>query len=343
MPIEQESKIKEPAISSSRSFFDLPIEIREIIYNLCLTEAVNSEEGAEPDRPIVRFAGNTTHIIASPCPCLKPCAIIFPNIDPDQLPHMVLEESRHGPWTPAGLVVGLLRLNKQVHEEAARVLYGNNTFEFQIGILRHNWHVPNFNNMCRREYFDFVDNFLDLPPRYLQMVKKCLLRIRLVTSPYIIARPTYLRALERVTLLANILSKGHSLQKLSASLVQPRSFLNQPIFRGRHESYFQNLLEPLGTLHGIRDVKIENVTPIFEVKLTMALKGTEVACWLAEEAYETKMVKFNGRRRAQTRRLRMYHEPRYIWKPYILPVLGDPVTVVDVSQEDQLSEIPEAS
>lgn len=342
MPIEQKSKIKKPGISSSRSFFDLPIEIRQIIYKLCLTDAVNSEQGAKPDQPIVRFVGNTTHIVGSPCPCSKPSVTIIPNVDPGQLPHMVLEESRHGPWKPAGLVVGLLRVNKQIHEEAACVLYGNNTFEFQIGIHRHNWHVPNYNNICRREYFDFVDNCLDLPPRYLQMVKKCLLRIRLVTTPYTVARPTYLRALERVTLLTNILSKGHSLQKLSASLVQPRSYLNQPVFQGRHTSCFQNVLEPLGTLHGIRDVKIENVSPVFEVKLTMALKGTEVACWLAEEVYETKMVKFNGRRRPQTRRLRIYHEPRYIWKPYI-PVLGDPMMDVDVSQENQLSEIPDAS
>lgn len=311
---EQKSKTKEYSIPRSYSFFDLPIEIRQIIYSLCLTDDVNGEKGAKPSQPIVRMVGDTTRIVADPCPCSKPSAIIIPHIDPRQLHHMGLY-SHHGPWKPAGLALGLLRLNRQIHDEAARILYGNNTFEFQIGLHRHNWHVLHHSNLCRQEYFDFVDNFLDLPTQYLRMVKKCVLRIQLVTSPYTVARPTYLSALERVTLLAEIWSQGHSLQELSACLIQPRTYFSPTIRHGRDILRFQNVLEPLATLYGIRDVRIESVTPVFEAKLTKALKGTEVACRLAEEDYGTKMVKVKGRKRPRICRLRMYHESRYIWKP----------------------------
>lgn len=271
-----------------------------------------------------------------------PSTAILPNVDPKLLPHMELEDPSHGPWKPTGLMVGLLRLNKQIHDEAARVLYGNNTFEFQLGLHQHHWHLPNYNNMCRREYLDFVDNFLDLPPQYLRMVKKCLLRIRLFSTPYIIAQATYLRALERITLLTQILSEGHSLQKLSVSIVQPRSYFSLPISYGRRTPCFQNVLEPFGTLHGIRDVEIKNVTPAFEVKLTMALKGSEIACRLAEEAYGTKMVKVKGRRRPRTCRLRVYHDSRYIWKPSS-PLIPNPEMDVNASQENELLKIQETS
>lgn len=313
MPAEQKFETKKRTIHSGLSFLDLPLEIRLMIYGICLTDDVNGKNGISLDQPIVRNQGEITQIVGNPCSCKKPNAVIIPGVDPVLLPHMGLETTGHGPWKPAGLVVGILRLNKQIHDEAAPVLYGSNTFEFQIGLNRHNWHVADYNNMCRREHFDFIDNFVDLAPQYLRMVKKCSLRIRLLTTPYVIARTTYLRALERVQAFTTILSQGHSLQKLSASLVQPRTYLYH---RGRRVSFFENVLEPLGTLHGIRDVQIENVTPVFEVKLTMALKGPEPACRLAEEIYGKKMVKVQGRRRPRICKLRTYHESRYIWKPY---------------------------
>lgn len=344
MPVEEEkSTTKQRTTPSCRSFFDLPFEIRYIIYKLCLTDEVNGEKGAQWNRPIIRFIGPATPIIGSRCPCSQSRAIIVPNIDADDLPHMLLESSRHGPWKPAGLVVALLRVNNRIHDEAARVLYGDNTFEFQIGIHRHHWHIPNYSNMCRQEYFDFIDNFLDLAPQYLRMVKRCSLRIRLLTAPFVVARPTYLRALEGVTLFAEILSKGHSLQKLSASLVENGSHVKQPwTSSGRELSFFENVLEPLGILHGIRAVRIENVTPVFEMKLTMALAGPEVACTLAEEVYGTKKVKFKGRKRYRLFRANLYYESRYIWKPYY-PVARNLERHVDAPQEEQLSEKHEVS
>lgn len=343
MPAEQKPKTIKHALPPGRSFFDFPTEIRLIIYKFCLTDNMNGETDPKSNHAIVRVASNTTHIAASPCSCSRRCAIIIPNVDPIHLPHMVLESSRHGPWKPAGLMVALLRLNKQIHDEAARVLYGSNTFEFQIGVHRHNWHIPNYNNLCRREYFDFDDNFLDLPPHYLRMVRKCSLRIRLLASPYLVARDTYLKALERVTLLTEIWSKGHSLLKLSASLVYPQSCINQTcIHHGHTFPQYQNVLEPLGALYGIRDVRIDNVEPVFQWKLTMALKGNEVACTLAEEVYVKKMVKVNGRKRPRTCRVKKYHESRYTWKP-TFPVVQGTGMHVNTWQGNQLSERQDAS
>lgn len=313
MPAEPIPQMKKQRIQSGPSFPDLPLELRRMIYELCLTDAIDGESEAKPDQPIVRKAGESTPVVGNQCPCSKPTAVVIPGVDPLALPHMGLESTGHGEWKPAGLVVGLLRVCQQIHHEAAPVLYGSNTFEFQIGLNQHNWHVANYNNMCRRESFDFVDNFVDLAPQYLRMVTKCVLRIRLVTTPYVITRPTYLRALERITLFSQILSQGHSLQKLSVSLVLPRTYLYH---HGRRVSFFENVLEPLGTLHDIRDVQIENVTPVFEVQLATALKGPEPMCRAAEEVYGKKMVKVQGRRRARIRKLRVYHESRYIWKPY---------------------------
>ena len=204
---------------------------------------------------------------------------------------------------PYELAVQLLRVNQQVHDEAARVLYGDNDFTFQAEFFRYS-NIASY-GVRYPQYFNFVDSFLNIAPHYLRMIRTCYLQV----SPPL-DRPQYLRVLEGISLLAEILREGHSLKFLTVSFGD----IWQSSFMQARASKFENVLEPLGTVQRIRHVQIKNVTPEFEVKLTLAMKGSEVACTLAEERFVTKMRKFRGRKRPRVVRMKKYYESRYDWK-----------------------------
>lgn len=300
----------QPSVRRRRTFLDLPIEIRSLIYRLSLTAPSS----------IIPPLGKVKALRTASCTCLRRSAGILSTTIPHHLPHRVLEETQYDHWHPSGLTIGLLCVNKQIHLEAASVLYGNNEFVFRVGVQRHNWHVVTTLG-CRQEYYDFADNVLGLAPYYLQMIRKCHLRVRLLTTPFNVARPAYLNAKEVITLLADVFhNRDHCLQKLTITLSAYQSDWGRP----RHDvSFFENVLEPLGTICCIREVEIQGVTPEFEVKMTNATMGPEMACSPARAKYGTKIVKRKGRKRIRHCKLGKYYDSNYDWTEDVLATSHD--------------------
>lgn len=98
------------------------------------------------------------------------------------------------------------------------------------------------------------------------------------------------------------------------------------------------VIEPWGSLRGIRDVRVENVSPAFAVKLTMALKSSEVVCRLAEELYRKQVIKVKGGKKPRICKERKYLGSRYIRKPDFPPGRESEMDIRG-SQVDLLSEI----
>lgn len=89
-----------------------------------------------------------------------------------------------------GLPLELLRVDKQIHEEAAEAFYGGNRFIFIVGLtarvrrmLRPQTHMCG-DQYCRIHYkcypqaydgsrFTYDDNLFDLPYPYLKLIKRC--------------------------------------------------------------------------------------------------------------------------------------------------------------------------
>lgn len=131
--------------------------------------------------------------------------------------------------------------------------------------------------------------------------------VQLTANSYDIHRAKYLRILKHISRIAEILQEGHSLRAITVELKETSRHYTKP---KRHTSFYENVLEPLGTVYGIRDVWVFNVTPEFELKLKMAMQGKEAACTPAEELFETMMVKTHGVKRPKVFRCKNFYESR---------------------------------
>lgn len=305
------NEIADPAAPRGRSFLDLPLELRQMIYRLCLTRDADNRDPSKTHQTITDVIAPSTWTIVTPrFRNSKPhSSITVPQVL-HQVPFSIFKNVLTHRQNSYELAVQLLCVNRQVHDEAARVLYGDNKFTFQVWFYGRNRDPEVLHGIRYPQDFPFAHNFLRIAPNYLRMVRRCDLQVWLPVKTLNLYRPTYLRVFDRVSLLAETLCIGHSLQSLTVTL---KRFVREDCF-ARDISFFQNVLEPLGTVAGIRDVRIMNVTPEFEVKLTMAMKGSEIACTLAEEPFVTKMVKTRGRRRPRRIRSKKYYESRYDWK-----------------------------
>lgn len=261
-----------------RGFLDLPPELRDIIYDLTLTV------GDPKDHDI--YLGKT--------PIFKADAPTSEELCGRPLRYQL-----------EGVAVAILRVNKQVHYEAARFFYGKNVFVVPIGLDGRKCHrrsdvtPDNINN-----------NFMNLPHHYLRMVQKCVLRILLPHIQHKWSKHFYLKAKERITYFADAMhGREHSLKKLVIIFATWPQQNRYP--RKRFSS--QNVLEPLGTVHGIPEVAIVGVGSEFMVKLKSALSGEKITCSPAQETYGTRNVKVRGRRRLQKYKLGRYYDSKYNW------------------------------
>lgn len=278
-----------------RGFLDLPLELREVIYQeVLVTRSARVEDYGMPV-PIPMTKGDpygtlyATYIIAEH----------EPKFDRFKSPRRRLTIALEKP------AVQLLCVNKQIHLEAARVLYGSNEFIVPVGINNYNWYK--FSKIFR----DPIESFVDLPNRYLRMVRKCELRIRLPTLKMTDCKEAYLLAKSRLEKLASaVKGQNHSLKKLKIILLgwsEIRQEFVDEIPR------LQNVLEPLGAVNGISYVTIEGVEPDFMAKLKNALTGNQIAFSPIEEKYGIRKRKVKGRKRMQSYKLMRYYESRYNW------------------------------
>lgn len=272
-----------------RGFLDLPPELRDMIYHLTL--------------------------IAHSFKSRLPTPIVLKNL-PDWFETMgkrrFYRGDEFGLHPPEHLLediaIGILRVNKQIHFEAARYFYGRNEFVIPFGLHCHPYWFR-CNKYRRREFLDIT---IDIPPHYLRMIRKCEVRVGLPPNKLRGSNHVYLNAKERLTRFADaIRGQEHSLHKIDV------------VLGGRFEPWraqrsevrkLQNVLEPLGIVHGIPEVTITGVEPEFMEKLKSALTGEKISCSpIQEVAYGTRTVKVKGRKRLQRYRLGRYYDSTYNW------------------------------
>jgi hypothetical protein len=253
-------------------------------------------------------------------------------------------EIKVAPTTHQPICVSLMLLNKQIHNEAAAVLYGSNKFSFNMWSKLSGKH---------REDTYIVQPDILLVPRSpyaaARWIKECEINIRIndeqARSPECWKR---LKAVfERIVDTFGTSENDHALQKLKIrcisggwrdkrihamvpsylSFLFPVSF-NQPRMRGdyyfdpaRVQSVYQHLfLEPLIKLKGVKHVVIEGIADtIFAAKLAkVMMTGMEL------NMLQYKDVTFKRRRTGYKRKIEVtrskkrYYDPDFDWESVVL-------------------------
>lgn len=289
---------------SRLSLLGLPQEIIDMIFGLCLTAP----------QPIVRRATITTDVWRASCEC-RAFGTRCSHICIGQIPESQLDESLSSYSVPSELAIPLLHVNRKVHEMAAKVLYGGNTFDFNIRIQ---WKIArcdsrpgHYRYRYFNEYYEMIDNMSDLAPHYLQLIKRCKLYIEMLTVSIDSARLSYRMAAESLKTIAGHLGQDHALRHLIIDYDENHLSHRPP---KRALGFFQNVLEPLATVYNISEVHVfGHMNYDFAAKLKRAMQGDHAACVPAEIKYGTRKMR-NMISKRQRYRLGKFYDSEYIWE-----------------------------
>ncbi|KAF2630316.1 hypothetical protein BU25DRAFT_408273 [Macroventuria anomochaeta] len=166
----------------------------------------------------------------------------------------------------------LLAVNKQIHEEAADMLYGENTFVVDVTfdkiLFRYRWRAEN--GLTPSRQFDWLEHFSQ---RNLMRVKKYVVNVESVDDytgmiKYNVGGrglPAGIRA--KVRELVDLLVLVRELRRLEVHLidgdVSRHRFPSGRVHRVQDESHYtqtQTVLDPFRTLYGVRQVQVTGVS-----------------------------------------------------------------------------------
>jgi len=295
---------------SRLSLLGLPQEILDMIFGLCLTAP----------RPILRRATVTAVVWRATCECETRGAggTRCSHICISQIPKSQIDRSLHNYSVSSELAIALLHVNREVHETAARALYGGNTFSFNIGIRRkitpRDPRPGYYLYKIKNEHYEMIDNMSDLAPHYLQLIKRCELNVQVLTVSIDSARLSYRKAAESLKIVAGHLGQDHALRQLNINYDENHLSYRRP---KRERGFFQNVLEPLATVYNILEVPVTGALDHdFAAKLKRAMQGDHAACVAAEVKYGTRKVRDtkSGRGKRQRYRLGKFYDSEYIWE-----------------------------
>ena len=298
------------------SFLDFPLEVRLMIYRHCLSAHLKTIK--PPSKMDQYYLGRTTphtdkieeevEATIQKHRANHPSYVAFPQT------YTGLRDPRTRVLT---LEVSLLRLNKKVHAEAASVLYGENEFQYVLAITRMHRGVkdPNFEWL---PYHDFRDNLTVVSEKYMKMIRRCTIEVRLPAFPRGEAKKMYLQYSARLTAFATCFGgEDHSLQEVAIFL--NRSFRKRYYFPLSCLRTNQNVLETLAAIHNVEKfVTVGGVIPAFEAKLSLAMMSKTIAWVPKQEEYGTRKVYCKGKRRSQGHKLRSYYDSRKVWDQSVL-------------------------
>lgn len=177
----------------------------------------------------------------------------------------------------------LLAVNKQIHEEAADMLYGDNTFvvdvTFKKVAFRYRWRTEN--GLTPSRQFDWLDHFSQ---RNLLRVKNYVVNVESVDDytgmiKYNVGGrglPAGIRA--RVKEFVDLLVLVRELRKLEVHLIDGdisrHRFPSGRVHRVQDESHYtqtQTVLEPFGALCRVRRVQVTGVSEEYAKALEEAM------------------------------------------------------------------------
>ena len=192
-----------PKSGSIFPFLDLPRELRDEIYKHALTTPST----------IIPRPPNKEVVYDVPCTCSHPngsCFRLCPRVwNHEHIEHH-LSTAPFEPTAKPGLAAALLRTNRQIHEEAAMVLYGGNDFDCTVGITTK---IPKEGKYV----YNFVDNLSELPYRYLKHMRNVAISVQTHSASVESMRKTAIlnRNIQgRLGRVANLWWKGHALRRL---------------------------------------------------------------------------------------------------------------------------------
>ncbi|MCJ1477855.1 hypothetical protein MMC13_006528 [Lambiella insularis] len=267
--------------STKFPFFALPREIRDCIISLCMLP------------PGTRITGGT-----------EPPAPHHGWLE-DLVQPMVL----YCPFRPS---LSLLKVSKQMHEEASYNLYGRSRFEFLISTT----HIANILNQDKIE-----NNTLGVAPHYLARIRNMTLFIAINSYCCNLPHFQYLRVKNALQRFADTLNgeSGHNIERLHIKYTEFESKHGRADHRRYHHQHdnswsrstvmdhlrteylrvyrnvplgipgtersedlfstkYQNVLEPLGTIFNITEVRVVGVEAGFAARLTAAMQSPQKMC-----------------------------------------------------------------
>ena len=226
--------------------------------------------------------------------------------------------------------MGLLRVCKEIHTEAATIFYGSNSHLFFIG-WRPIWKNSDFPT------YVYADTTTYLAPQYLRLIKSCVLFVNPLLGGCSLSRirHRYLKMEASIQKFANLLGGHHSLNKLQivydfgddkalfnlfipAPMPLPASF---DAYGSISADSRVNVLEPLTDIYGVPRVSVSGVNPDLAYKLEKAMSCSQKAVSPIEEIYRTRTVKGKGqggKKKPQAYRVGKYYESKVVWNTKLL-------------------------
>lgn len=242
----------------------LPIELRRQIYIALLPHTLNvAERYQRPASPTPRAEYNLTFVRASSCSTGSwKMQKTSPKSDRETGNDIV--------WRRGSIV--LLAVSRQIHEEAADILYGENTFVVHVTFdkvaFRYRWRTENGLTPSRR--FDWLEHFSQ---RNLMRVKRYVVNVESVDDytgmiKYNVGGrglPAGIRA--RVRELVDLLVLVRDLTSVEVHLIDGdisrHRFPSGRVHRVQDESHYaqtQTVLDPFRALYGVRQVQVTGVS-----------------------------------------------------------------------------------
>lgn len=291
---ELERRSRSPLKASRFPFLSLPREIREHIYRYLLPRTI---EHSKPN-PLAQHARNFSAVKKR-----FTRGMMVPQSDTGY------SRAAHIVWQKGN--IRLLSVCRQIHDECAGMLYGDNTFLLFITYLsvsfRFNWLL--LSGMTPQRKYDFLEL---LPARYMKLVKRVVVNLDHVDSytgmiKYNVSGKGLTHGLRKqVQRLVDGLSpqllpapemksendaeraevhhqQDRRLAKVAIRVVNGNAVLDQvksDIIRKREGSIrvnedLEEMLEPFGELRGVREVDISGaVTDVFAQNLRASMMDT---------------------------------------------------------------------
>ena len=182
----------------------------------------------------------------------------------------------------------LLTLNRQIHEEAADMLYGDSTFVVDVTFdaVNFRYHWRTVNNLTPNRTYPFLDHFSQ---RNLLRIRNYIISVESVDGYTGMIKYNHggrglpagirMRVQELVDLLA-VTSQLHYLQiHLIDGAISRVKFPSGRVHRVQDERYYaqtQTVLDPFLALNGVRKVEVSGVSEDYAASLKESLTDQRV-------------------------------------------------------------------
>ncbi|KAL8782608.1 MAG: hypothetical protein Q9213_005240 [Squamulea squamosa] len=202
----------------------------------------------------------------------------------------------------------ILLANRQIYDEAAPIFYRRNKFLLRVGIHPH--------LHCKAQSWDTVDDTVGISEGYLNIMQHVRLSVRVFDGSDYVGmnlhwrksrfQKSYIDARSSLEQFADKMRGKHNIRSLTIACEGLAPGICGAV------KVAQNVLEPLGSIYGVKKAAIEGVTLGFAVKMVNALRMEALVVQKVEETYSTRTRRGpKGKITTQQYKLQPWFQPRY--------------------------------